>query len=117
MTDLDEQSEEIRGRGKRQSGGATQSIQDPRVTTIGTFVMNVLQGLVVLALAFVANNLNSINLTLAADAVSKQEMARQLAEVRAKNEQQEEHINYVDRRVYTLEGRSLRGPAEPNHAR
>lgn len=107
--DIDEQSADVRGRGKRESGGARIEQHDPRVTAAAQWVMNILQGLIVLVLAFVADNLYQVNLTLAADAVSKQEMARQLAENRALDERQEEHINSVDRRVYTLEGRNLRG--------
>lgn len=110
MTQLDEDNASLLGaRGKRESGGAAIEVRDPRVSAAAQWVMNILQGLIVLVLAFVANNLYQVNLTLAADAVSKQEMARQLSEVRGVNERQEEHINYVDRRVYTLEGKNLRG--------
>lgn len=88
--------------------------RDPRVTAVGGIVMNVLQGLIVVALSFVANNLYQVNLTLAANAVMQQELSRQLSEVRNINDKQEDHLNYVDRRVYSLEGRNLRG-AEPRH--
>lgn len=91
------------------SGGAQMGLRDPRVSAAAQWLMNVLQGLIVIALAFVANNLYQVNLTLAANAVMQQEMSRQLAEVRTVNDRQEDHINYVDRRVYTLEGRTLRG--------
>lgn len=115
---MDEQQDQLRGihASKGGGGGPRQEIgQDPRVSAAAAWFMNLLQGLVVIALAFVANNLYQINLTLAADAVTKQEMARQIAEVRAKNDQQDQHIDYVDRRVYTLEGRNLRGgPARGN---
>lgn len=122
MTNLDEQSEEIRGaRGKRQSGGA--EISHTR-SSLAPFVMNVLQGLVVIALAFVSNNLYQINLTLAADAVSKQEMSTKIANAVArieKNEdrddKQEDHINYVDRRLYQLEGKNSRGAQESSRGR
>lgn len=109
VSQLDDDNAQLLGaRGKRESGGAAIT-RDPRVSAAQQWLMNVLQGLIVIALAFVANNLYQVNLTLAADAVSKQEMVRQLSDVRSVNERQEEHINYVDRRVYTLEGKNLRG--------
>lgn len=103
------------------SGGA--SIREVR-PSMAAFVMNVLQGLVVIALAFVSNNLYQINLTLAADAVSKQEMASKLAGAIARiekgedrDDKQEDHINYVDRRLYQLEGKNMRGPSESGRGR
>lgn len=85
----------------------------------GGWFWNIVGSLIVLALAFVANNLYQVNLTLAADAVSKQEMLRQIAESKAEaarnaafDERQEEHINAIDRRVIRVEeatGVQLRG--------
>lgn len=107
----DEQQDQLREIHAAKGGRGPQQIigRDPRVSAAAAWLMNVLQGLIVIALAFVANNLYQVNLTLAADAVTKQEMSRQLAELRLKNDQQDQHIDYVDRRVYTLEGRNLRG--------
>ncbi len=109
MSDLDEQAEEVRGRGRREDGGASIVYRDPRVSKALGWVYGVLGTAFVSGTWLAANNLYQLNLTVAADAIWKQEMARQVAEVRALNERQEEHINAVDRRVYTLEGKNLRG--------
>lgn len=109
---IDTQSEEIRGaRGKREDGGASyargQSGYDARPA--GWF-WNIAASFVVISLAFVANNLYQINLTLAADAVGKQDIARRMAELAAaqdrnlvRDSQQEEHINAMDRRLVVVE--------------
>ena len=41
MTDIDEQSEEIRGRGLRQSGGGSISSRDPRVSRLIAWGMGI----------------------------------------------------------------------------
>jgi hypothetical protein len=91
------------------SRGASIVIKDPRMSKLLAWFYGSLGMACVTGSWIAANNLYQINLTLAADAIVKQEMARQLAEQRALNERQDEHINAVDRRVYTLEGRNLRG--------
>lgn len=105
------------------SGGA--SIHEHRPAgPNGGWIWNIVGSLIVLALAFVANNLYQVNLTLAANAVSSQEMLRQLAEVRkdqdrnlAMDDRQEDHINAIDRRVIAVEqatGVQLRGGRRGN---
>jgi hypothetical protein len=122
VTDIDEQADEVRGRGRHDSGGASIVQRDRRPREMA---WNIIGSLIVLALAFVANNLYQINLTLAADAVSKQEMARQIADVKAQadrnasfDERQEDHINAMDRRLTSVEqatGVQLRGAPRNVH--
>jgi hypothetical protein len=98
------------------SNGAQVIVKDPRVTSAAEMIRN---GLTVLALAFVANNLYQVNLTLAADAVWKEQMMRELAALKASqmrnadlDDRQEDHINAVDRRLVGVEqamGKTLRG--------
>jgi hypothetical protein len=90
-------------------GGARISLRDGRVSKVLAWCYGSIGMAIVTGTWVAANNLYQINLTLAAYAVSKQEFDRQLVEIRALNERQEDHINAVDRRVYTLEGRNLRG--------
>lgn len=101
------------------SNGAQVIVKDPRVTSAAEMIRNVVGGLTVLALAFVANNLYQVNLTLAADAVWKEQMMRELAALKASqmrnadlDDRQEDHINAVDRRLVGVEqamGKTLRG--------
>lgn len=116
---MDDQQSQLREIHGSKGGGTRQDVgresRDPRVSAVTALFMNVLQGLIAITLAFVANNIYQINLTLAADAVTKQDTARQLAEIRTKNDQQDDHISATDQRVYTLEGHNLRGgPARGN---
>jgi hypothetical protein len=101
MTDLDSQHEEVRS-GKGGHGGAHISIRDPRVTAAAQWAGNVLQTLVVITLCFVAKNLYEVNLTLAADAVTKSQVAQMVSK-------HEQEIKDLNGRVSTLEGRNLRG--------
>lgn len=91
-------------------GGASIAIQGGRAfSKLVAWFWGALGMAAVTGLWIAGNNLYQINLTLAANAVRDQEQDRQLAEMRALNDRQEDHINSVDRRVYTLEGRNLRG--------
>lgn len=91
------------------SGGSIRS-RDPRVDRAATWLMNLLQGLMVIVLAFVANNLYQVNLTLAGDAVLKQQMLSAIAALNsrldkneARDDRQEDHLNDVDRRTVKVE--------------
>jgi hypothetical protein len=98
-------------------GGAIISLRDGRFSKLLAWFYGSIGMAIVTGTWIAANNLYQINLQLAADSVTKQEMARQIAEIRALNERQDDHIDAVDRRVYTLEGRNLRGIEEPRRAR
>ena len=94
----------------RQGGGRIQ-MRDDRVSRVMAWLAVTLGSAFVTGVWIAANNLFEINRTLAANAVQVQWMSQQIAEAKELNERQEEHINAVDRRVYTLEGRNMRsGP-------
>lgn len=105
MTSLDEQSEELRGgRGRRESGGASQRIgYDPRVSKGWNWVVGVIGSLLVLVLGFCANNLWQLNLTMRDVLSENRTTVAQLSD-------HELRLRAVERSILTYEGRTLRGP-------
>ncbi len=108
MSELDDQAEEVRGKGRRESGGAT-IIQDGRVSRGIAWVTGVIGSLLVIALTFCANNLWQLNLTM------RDVLAENKATVMTLSDH-ELRLRAVERSTQTLEGRNLRGgPREPAH--
>lgn len=111
MSDTDPIDEQLdKPRSRHEDGGASYHRPRDYDARPAGWYWNIAATLIVVSLAFVANNLYQINLTLAADAVGKQEIARQLAELRAtqdrnlvRDSQQEDHINSMDRRLVVVE--------------
>lgn len=96
-------------RAEAESGGGRIEMKDPRVSAIGAWISNIIQGLVVLVLAWVANNLYQVNLTLAADAVTKQQMLAAIADHKDLIQDHERRLETLSGRVYVLEGKTMRG--------
>jgi hypothetical protein len=94
---------------RRSHRGSTTNVPDTRVSKFIAWGWTALGAAFVTGVWLAANNLWEINRTLAKDAVYKEWMAQQLADVRALNDRQEDHINAIDRQVQTWEGRNLRG--------
>lgn len=92
-------------------GGYEQRIRDSRVTSIAQWFWNLIGGLMVVALCFVANNLYQINLTLAADAVAKKQMSEDIAELKG-------DVKEIRGDVRELQGKTFRGvPGYPKESR
>lgn len=102
MSDLDDQAEDVRtGRG-RQSGGASNDMQDARVSRGITWVLGIIGSLLVVALCFCANNLWQLNLTMRDVLTQNKTTVAQLSD-------HELRLRQVERSISTIEGRNLRG--------
>jgi hypothetical protein len=116
MTDIDEQSEEIRGRGLRQSGGGSISSHDPRFSHARDWAMGILAVLIGAAIIWFGSTLVSIKESLATlAATSSAQTAAIVAQLNkndSRDDAQDARVNGIDGRVYTLEGRNLRGGPE-----
>lgn len=108
MSDLDEQSEEIRGRGNR-SGGASIHVRDGRFSRVIGWAAVSVGGLFVSGLIWTANTLVSIKESLATMATTMVNQATVNTRLDAKNDQQDARLNQHDREIATLEGKNLRG--------
>jgi hypothetical protein len=73
-------------------------------------ISNVLQALVVLVLAFVANNLWQVNLTIAENSVVTKSMLADIADIRSRQDIHATQLKQLDRDVAVIEGRITRSP-------
>lgn len=117
MTDLDDQHQDIRSGRGRKSGGPYMAgdshNHDPRVSTgIRTF-LGVFSTIAVLFGGWIISTLLEIKDSVTAMKSSYPVLLQQLSTQQNRNEvrddQQEAHINSIDNRVSTLEGRTFRG--------
>lgn len=105
MSDIDE-SEDVRDRGMRHTGGASISSLDPRVSRGIGFGLGVLGLALVGAAGWIATSINSLNITMARVLVQNEAFFRQL-------ERHESEINALQRDVSVLEERT----SEARHGR
>lgn len=105
MTDIDDQSEEVRGRGKRSSGGAQMAVRDPRVTHLIDWAQPIVTGGVLAGILYFANQVGELR-----DAVV--DTNKQLALTLQQNTRLTEDVRDHEGRIRTLEGRNLRGEPE-----
>ena len=117
MTDESHIDQQIDGqRSKGGTGGASIRMEDSRFTHLIGWSALAVGGLFVTFLIWIGSTLVGIKESMASMAATMGEQAKALAARVDRNDQlderQEQHINYVDGRVYTLEGRNLRGGAE-----
>lgn len=92
--------------------------QEPR-SSWGLMLQNIIQGLVVIVLTWVANNLYQVNLTLAANSRDKialekevDRLSSQLTRNDVRDDVQEQRLNSVENRVSVIDGRNQRGGQE-----
>lgn len=107
MSELDDQSEEVRG-GKRGSttGGARIDIRDSRVSTLLNWFWGAIGTGAVAGVWLVGSNLYQLNLSVNSMIANNAAMASQLRD-------HEERLRAVERSTQSLEGRTLRGGPEP----
>lgn len=105
MSDLDEQAEEVRGRGKRDSGGASMVVRDERLTRLLDFAQPIVTGGVLAGIIYFANQVGSLR-----DAVV--DTNKQMALALQQNSRLIEDVRDHEIRLRTLEGRNLRGSKE-----
>ena len=106
MSDLDEQAADVRGRGRRASGGASIVMKDPRVTGIIDWAQPIITGGVLAGILYFANQVGALR-----DAVV--DTNKQLALTLQQNSRLTEDVRDHEGRIRTLEGRTLRGEQEP----
>jgi hypothetical protein len=113
--DLDTQSQDLRsGRGGR-SGGAQQTVNDPRLTKILGWLAAGLLATTIGVGSWVATSINGLTTAVAETTVTIRHMATTQATADARNElrndQQDSRINQLDRDVAEVHGKIFRGVA------
>jgi hypothetical protein len=101
MSDIDEQAEDVRGKG-RKVGGASIEFHDARVSRIAAWSLGVIGSLLVIAVAACAKNLWDLNLTM------RDSLAFQRATI-TQLDDHERRLRGLERDVNTIEGRVFRG--------
>lgn len=91
-------------------GASINHVRDPRVSAAAQWFGNIIQGLVVIVLCFVARNLWQVNLTLAADAENKKAIMAAITENRAHIERHDGEIGQIQRDIAIMGGPNFRGP-------
>lgn len=110
MSELDDQSEEVRG-GKRgnTTGGGSISVTDSRVTRGINWAMGLLGTAAVLVGAWIGSTLVGLRESVAVIVSQNAALIQRLDKNEIRDDAQEQRINNIDGRVYSLEGRALRG--------
>lgn len=114
MSELDDQNEGVRGgKGSDRSGGGFIEMRDSRVSNGIAWAMGILAVCIGSAILWVGSTLVGIRESLATlAATSSAQTAAVVAQLNRndlRDESQEARLNNIDGRVYTLEGRNLRG--------
>lgn len=113
MKDIDEQAEEVRGRGRREDGGASILVnRDPRLSTLINWVWATLGGIGLIIGIGVYNKLSEMNDTLIRAVAKIDTQGSQIGELKAELYRQRDEIGALRNQVYVLEGKTLRGIAE-----
>lgn len=115
--DIDEQAEQVRGRGRGEDGGASIRIRDPRVTGLINWVWATLGGVGLLIGIGVYNKLSEMNDTLIRAVAKIDTQGTQISDLRTEVGKQRDELSALRAQVYTLEGRTLRGIAEASRVR
>lgn len=117
MTDLDEQSAELRGARGKHDGGATQTIGDSRLSKIIDWILPILATLAVAAILYFANKVGQLGDALV---TTNTQIAVMIEQNRMIQDGFKDHEN----RIRTLEGRTFRGvqgygddPKEARHGK
>lgn len=98
---IDEQLSEGRKRGR----GPVMQVRDGRVTKGIEWIMVIVGVLIAAALTWVANSINTLNTTVATMSNQSQNIVAGLAKNDARDDRQEDRINGIDGRTYSLEAR------------
>lgn len=102
MSDIEEQAEQVRGKGRAISGGAHMSVKDGRVSTALEWLQPIVTGGVLAGIIYFANQVGSLK-----DAVIDNN--KQIALVLQQNSRTIEDVRDHEVRIRSLEGRTVRG--------
>jgi hypothetical protein len=116
MTELDDQNEELRSKG-RKSGGGHVEMHDARFSSLIKWVWAALGGVAVLIGLGVYSKLSSINDTLIAAVSDIKNQGAQVAELKIEVRDLRGAQGAMQRQVDSLEGKTLRGIEEMKRER
>ncbi len=102
MDDLDDQAEEVRGRGKRQSGGARIDIRDGRLSKIIEWILPIIATLALAVILYFANKVGQLG-----DALNTTNT--QIAVMIKQNDMMQDGFKDHENRIRALEGTRFRG--------
>ncbi len=106
---LDEQAEEVRGKGRREDGGASITYRDPRVSKFVDWIWGIVGIGVIAAITYVGSQLGGLRDAVADTnlqvALSRQQTTAILEEL----QDHEARIRQNERELSTIQGRNLRG--------
>ncbi len=106
---LDEQAEEVRGKGRREDGGASIVYRDSRVSKLIDWVWAALGSGVIASVIYVGSQLGGLRDAVADTnlqvALSRQQTTAILEEL----QDHESRIRQTERELSTIQGRNLRG--------
>jgi hypothetical protein len=89
-------------------------VRDTRMTKGIELLLAVVGVLIASSLAWVGNNINNLNSTVAGMSQQSAAMIARLETNERQDDRQDDRLNNIDGRVYTLEGRTLRGHPQEN---
>lgn len=102
MSDIDDQSEQVRGKGRGSDGGAKMTVRDGRVSVALEWLQPIVTGGVLAGIIYFANQVGSLK-----DAVIDNN--KQIALVLQQNSRTIEDVRDHEVRIRSLEGRTVRG--------
>lgn len=121
MSDLDEQAQEVRGKGGDRYSGASVSMRDSRMSAVVSIGLAITPLAVVGIGAWVATSINELNNTVTRLVVQYESIQRRQDETDKRDDRQEAHMQTTDDRVTQTErdiasmgGPNYRGPRRGN---
>lgn len=113
MSDLDEQSEQVRGRGAHSGGGSVQ-IRDSRMSRLVGIGLAITPIAVVGIGAWIANSISTLNTTVTRLVVQNEAIMRRLDDGDRRDDRQDTHMEVIDDRVAQTE-RDIASMGGPNY--
>ncbi len=115
---LDTDNEDVRsGRGNRESGGASITVEDVRVSKAIAWVWAAIGSLALLVGVGVYTKLADLNDTLIRAVVQIENQGNQIREIKGQLAEQQRDIDALRVQMYSLEGKTLRGIEGVKHGR
>jgi hypothetical protein len=101
--------EDVTGVTDPEDSGARMNVRDNRVSRGIELLLAIVGVLIASSLAWVGTNINTLNTTVAKMSEQSAASIARLEANERKDDRQDDRLNSIDGRVYTLEGRALRG--------